>query len=168
MNKPYLKQTQSQLSAAVPDLEEIQSMEGFDEAVERDFGAAAEGFEDDGVSRRRWLQLMGASLALGGAAGCRYEEEKIVPFAFRPQGRVPGIPQAFASMLEFGVVAQPIVATNYDGRPVKLDGNKKHPSSLGASSAFTQATILEFYDPDRLRVPLKIEAPKSDLSLIHI
>ena len=157
MNKPNLKQTDLQHLSAVPDLEEIQQMEGFDEAIDRDFGAAADNFDDDGVSRRRWLQLMGASLALGGAAGCRYEEEKIVPFAFRPQGRVPGIPQKFASMIEFAGVAQPIVSTNYDGRPIKLDGNKKHPSSAGASSAFTQATILEFYDPDRLRAPLKVE-----------
>ena len=141
----------------IPDLEDIQNMEGFDEAIDHDFGSATEGFEDEGVSRRRWLQLMGASLALGGASGCRYEEEKIVPFAFRPQGRVPGIPEKFASMIEFGGVAQPLMSTNYDGRPIKLDGNKNHPSSLGASSAFTQAQILEFYDPDRLRAPLKVD-----------
>ena len=131
-------------------------MQRFDEAIERDFGAATDGFEDDGLSRRRWLQIMGASLALGGAAGCRFEEEKIVPFAFRPQGRIPGIPETFASMIEFGGVAQPLMSTNFDGRPIKLDGNKKHPSSKGASSSFTQATILEFYDPDRLRAPMKV------------
>ena len=157
MNKPYSKQKDAQQIIGIPDLEDIQKMEGFDEAIERDFGTATEGFEDDGVSRRRWLQIMGASLALGGAAGCRFEEEKIVPFAFRPQGRIPGIPETFASMIEFGGVAQPLMSTNYDGRPIKLDGNKKHPSSKGASTAFTQATILEFYDPDRLRAPLKVD-----------
>ncbi|QEG20276.1 Fe-S-cluster-containing hydrogenase [Mariniblastus fucicola] len=160
MNKPYSNQKEAQQiiagSNTVPDLEDIQNMDGFDEAIDRDFGSATEGFEDDGVSRRRWLQIMGASLALGGAAGCRFEEEKIVPFAFRPQGRIPGIPETFASMIEFGGVAQPIMSTNFDGRPIKLDGNKSHPSSMGASTAFTQATILEFYDPDRLRAPLKV------------
>ena len=158
MNKPYSKQKDAQQIIGIPDLEDIQNMDGFDEAIDRDFGTATEGFEDDGVSRRRWLQIMGASLALGGAAGCRFEEEKIVPFAFRPQGRIPGIPETFASMIEFGGVAQPIMSTNFDGRPIKLDGNKKHPSSKGASTAFTQATILEFYDPDRLRAPLKVNA----------
>ena len=157
MNKPYSKQKAAQDIVNVPELDEIQNMDGFDEAIERDFGTATEGFEDDGVSRRRWLQIMGASLALGGAAGCRFEEEKIVPFAFRPQGRIPGIPEKFASMIEFAGVAQPIMSTNFDGRPIKLDGNTKHPSSLGASSSFTQATILEFYDPDRLRTPLKVD-----------
>ena len=155
MNKPYSKPESSEV-ANVPDLNEIQEMEGFEEAIDHDFGSATEGFED-GLSRRRWLQIMGASLALGGTAGCRFEEEKIVPFAFRPQGRIPGIPEKFASMIEFGGVAQPLMSTNYDGRPIKLDGNKDHPSSMGASTAFTQALILEFYDPDRLRGPLKVD-----------
>ena len=125
----------------------------FNEAIDRDFGAATDN-HGDGFSRRRWLQLMGASLALGGMSGCRYEEEKIAPFAFRPQNRLPGIPQKFATMTELGGVAQPLLATNYDGRPIKLDGNPDHPDSMGASSAFTQARMLEFYDPDRLRAPL--------------
>ena len=163
MNKPYSKQKEAREIANVPELEEIQNMDGFDEAIDRDFGSATEGM-DDGVSRRRWLQIMGASLALGGAAGCRYEEEKIVPFAFRPQGRIPGIPEHFASMINFAGVAQPLMSTNFDGRPIKLDGNKKHPGSMGASSAFTQATILEFYDPDRLRGPMKVDPAEKSLA----
>ena len=147
MNKPHSKN--ADLATGL-DFEQLQSSPAFNEAIDRDFGTATEGFDGDGVSRRRWLQIMGASLALG-TAGCRYEEEKIAPFAFRPVDRIPGIPQKFASMIELSGVAQPVVATNYDGRPIKLDGNPKHPRSGGASSSFTQARMLEFYDPDRLR-----------------
>ncbi len=125
----------------------------FNDAIDRDFGSATDHHED-GFSRRRWLQLMGASLALGGLSGCRYQEEKIAPFAFRPQNRIPGVPVKFASLIEMGGVAEPILSTNYDGRPIKLDGNPNHPDSMGASSTYTQARILEFYDPDRLRAPL--------------
>ena len=139
--------------------ETLADMPGFDEAIDHDFGAATDN-HDDGLSRRRWLQLMGASLALGGTAGCRYEEETIAPFAFRPQGRIPGIPEKFSTMLDFGGVAQPLVSTNYDGRPIKLDGNPDHPGSMGGSSTFTQARMLEFYDPDRLRAPLKAAGDK--------
>ena len=46
--------------------------------------------QDDGLSRRRWLQLMGASLALAGAGGCRWEKTELLPFAKRPPGRTPG------------------------------------------------------------------------------
>ena len=148
MNKPHSKNVDL---ANGLDLDQLQGSPEFNEAIDRDFGTATEGFDGDGVSRRRWLQIMGASLALGSTAGCRYEEEKIAPFAFRPVDRIPGIPQKFASMVELSGVAQPIVSTNFDGRPIKLDGNPKHPRSGGASSAFTQARMLEFYDPDRLR-----------------
>ena len=139
------------------DLNDPQSLENsqeFNEAIDRDFGAATDE-HTDGVSRRRWLQLMGASLALGGLSGCRYQEEKIAPFAFRPQNRVPGIPEKFATFTELGGVAEPLLSTNYDGRPIKLDGNPNHPDSNGTSNSFIQAQILDFYDPDRLRAPLK-------------
>jgi len=122
-------------------------------ALDAEFGAALEGL-DDGLSRRRWLQLMGASLALGAAStGCRYQEEKIAPYAFRPQNRIPGVPVKYATSLNFAGVAHPLEATSFDGRPIKLDGNKLHPDSLGASDTFTQARILELYCPERLRSP---------------
>jgi molybdopterin-containing oxidoreductase family iron-sulfur binding subunit len=165
MNKPHSKTSDAQTSTPGFDdqLEQLVDSPEFNEAIDHDFGTITDELED-GLSRRRWLQIMGASLALGGISGCRFEEEKIAPFAFRPQGRVPGIPEKFASMIEFGGVAQPLLSTNYDGRPIKLDGNPNHPSSLGASNAFTQATILEFYDPDRLRAPLKTDTAEKVLA----
>ena len=56
----------------------------FEEFLHREFPSAASEFPQ-GVSRRRWLQIMGASLALGGLSGCRWEAEKIAPFAVRPR-----------------------------------------------------------------------------------
>ena len=157
MNKPNINKME------LLNLQDVDKSAEIQAAIERDFGAVTEGFtndgiseSDDGLSRRRWMQLMGASLALGGTVGCRYEEEKIAPFSFRPSNRTPGMPQKFASVLEFDGVAQPILATCYDGRPIKLDGNPEHPmTGGGASNAFTQARILELYDPDRLRGPIR-------------
>ncbi len=146
------------------DLERLNQSPEMQQVINEEFGTALEGVsegDDSGVSRRRWLQLMGASLALGAAAGCRYQPEKILPYAFRPQNRVPGAPVRYASMIDFAGMAHPIEAVSYDGRPVKLDGNRLHPETMslsehspGTSSAFTQARILELYDPDRLRSPL--------------
>lgn len=125
-------------------------------AIEEQFSAAT-GELNDGLSRRHWLQIMGASLALGGATGCRFQEETIAPYVFRPQNRIPGETVKYATMIDVGGVAQSLLATSFDGRPIKLDGNTDHPDSLGGSSAFTQGRILELYDPDRLRNPQHAE-----------
>ena len=107
------------------------------------------GADPQGVSRRRWMQLMGASLALAGVAGCRWEKEEMHTFAVRPDGRSPGVPQHFATAMELGGAARGLLATVVDGRPIKIEGNPKHPESLGAADVFAQALILEMYDPDR-------------------
>ena len=41
--------------------------------------------------------------------------------------------------------------TCVDGRPIKIDGNPRHPESRGATDIFSQAALLELYDPDRSR-----------------
>ena len=40
-----------------------------------------------------------------------------------------------------------------DGRPIKVEGNPRHPASLGATDAFAEAAVLSLYDPDRSRTP---------------
>ena len=87
--------------------------------------------DPEGISRRRWLQLMGASLALAGTAGCRWEKEEILPFAERPEGRVPGVAERYATAMDLSGNATGLLVTVYDGRPIKIEGNPKHPQSLG-------------------------------------
>ncbi len=116
--------------------------------LESEFPAA---MELEGISRRRWLQLMGASLALAGATGCRWEKAEILPLAKRPDDHAPGKSQRFATSMELGGSAIGLMVTSVDGRPVKIEGNPKHPASRGATSAQAQAAILGLYDPDRSR-----------------
>ena len=87
----------------------------------------------------------------GGLTACRWPKEEIVPFAHRPDGRTPGVPQHFATAMELGGAALGMLVTSYDGRPIKAEGNPLHPDSLGALSAVAQAEILQLYDPDRSR-----------------
>jgi molybdopterin-containing oxidoreductase family iron-sulfur binding subunit len=94
---------------------------------------------------------MGASMAFAGLTGCRWPAEEIVPFAHRPDGRTPGVPEHFASSMELGGSALGMVVTSFDGRPIKAEGNPLHPDSLGALSAVAQAEVLQLYDPDRSR-----------------
>lgn len=104
--------------------------------------------------RRSFLRLLGASLALAGigSAGCRrWPVEEIRPYTSRPAGTTPGVPEFYATLFEHDGIATGILAKSFDGRPIKIEGNPDHPSSLGAACAFAQASILDLYDPDRSR-----------------
>ncbi len=103
------------------------------------------------ATRRQFLKIMGASAALAGLTACRWPAEEIVPFAYRPEGLVPGVPQQYATAFELDGSALGLLVTSYDGRPIKVEGNPSHPASLGKTSARAQALILEMYDPDRSR-----------------
>ncbi len=107
--------------------------------------------EPSAVSRRRFLQLMGASAALASASGCHWDTEEILPFQRRPEGRIPGTTRRFATALECSGVAASLLVTSYDGRPIKIEGNPLHPLERGAASARSQAALLDLYDPDHSR-----------------
>ncbi|MEQ8633967.1 TAT-variant-translocated molybdopterin oxidoreductase [Gimesia maris] len=129
-------------------LGELHSTPEFEEVLHREFPVAASEYPE-GVSRRRWMQIMGASVALAGATGCHWEDEKISPSVSRPEGLIPGVPQKFATFMELGGQAESLLVTCYDGRPIKVEGNPDSPQSQGASSVFAQSETLSLYDPDR-------------------
>ena len=109
---------------------------------------------NDPASRREFLRLMGASLALAGATACtRQPKETIVPYVRAPENLVPGKPLFFATALTLGGFAEGVLVESHEGRPTKIEGNPSHPASLGASSAMGQAAILGLYDPDRSQTP---------------
>ena len=101
------------------------------------------------TSRRDFLTIMGASMALAGLAGCRKPVENIMPFARRPEDTIPGVPMHYATGMEFRGVLRPLLVESTDGRPTKIEGNPEHPDSTGASGVFEQASLLSLYDPDR-------------------
>lgn len=108
----------------------------------------------DGMSRRKFLSLMGASLAFAGLAGCRRPVEKIIPYVHAPENVVLGNPNYYASVTPFGLDSYGVIAENHEGRPTKLEGNPDHPASRGKSNALLQSEILNLYDPDRSPSPL--------------
>ncbi len=106
-----------------------------------------------GMNRRRFLQLMGASLALAGLQSCvKQPDEKIVPYVKSPELVVPGEPLSYATAMVMDGYAHGVIATSHMGRPTKLEGNPDHPASLGSTDVFTQASVLTLYDPDRSQV----------------
>ncbi len=105
---------------------------------------------DNSLSRRNFVKVMGASLALAGLSGCVIQPpEQIVPYVTPQEGMLPGKANFYATAMSLGGVATGLLAKSYEGRPIKLDGNPDHPGSRGATDVRAQAALLGMYDPDR-------------------
>ncbi len=100
-------------------------------------------------TRRSLLQWLAASMALA-ASGCtKLPAARIYSFAQMPEIEAHGVPQFYASACTRQGHAQGVLIGTQQGRPVKVEGNPQHPASLGGTSVFEQAAILQLWDPDR-------------------
>jgi molybdopterin-containing oxidoreductase family iron-sulfur binding subunit len=130
-------------------VDELADTAEFQAAVEREFPGSAQEWVDP-VSRRGFMKLMGASLALAGLAGCtKQPDEPIYPYVKAPEDLILGKPMYFATAHPFVTGAVPLLVKSDQFRPIKIDGNPEHPYNLGSSDPFTQGTLLDLYDPDR-------------------
>jgi MoCo/4Fe-4S cofactor protein with predicted Tat translocation signal len=133
------------------NLDELAETPAFHELMAEEFPRQSGSTEwVDAVSRRGFLKVMGASLALAGLAGCtKQPDEPIYPYVKQPEDLILGKPMYFATAYPFPTGAIPVLIKSDAFRPIKVDGNPEHPMSKGKSDAFTQATLLDLYDPDR-------------------
>jgi MoCo/4Fe-4S cofactor protein with predicted Tat translocation signal len=134
-------------------LGEYRNTPEFREWLEREFPAGASEISEDEWSRRDFMKLMGASMALAGLGltSCRRPEMHLVPFTKSAEWTIPGKFLYYATAMPRRTGAIPLIATTVDGRPIKLEGNPLHPASAGATDTFAQASILDLYDPARSR-----------------
>ncbi|HXT11078.1 MAG TPA: TAT-variant-translocated molybdopterin oxidoreductase [Candidatus Angelobacter sp.] len=130
-------------------LDELSETPEFKEMLHREFPNNATEWED-GLSRRSFLKMAAASLALAGLTACtRQPPREILPYVKQPPEMVPGVPLFYASSMPLGGYVTGVLAKSREGHPIKVDGNPEHPASLGRSSIWMQASILDLYDPDR-------------------
>jgi len=130
-------------------LEELAGTPEFRNHIENEFPHGPND-PDTKFDRRDLLKVMAASAAFAGLSGCtKLPTQKIVPYVRQPEEIVPGKPLFYATAATLGGVATGILVESHMGRPTKIEGNPDHPGSLGAADAFSQASILGLYDPDR-------------------
>ncbi|HEV2277201.1 MAG TPA: TAT-variant-translocated molybdopterin oxidoreductase [Acidobacteriaceae bacterium] len=130
-------------------IDELADTPEFREAVEKEFPSQASEWIDP-VSRRSFLKVMGASMALAGLAGCtKQPDEEIHGYVQAPEDLILGKPVYFASAFPFTTGAVPVLIKSDAYRPIKVDGNPEHAYTRGGSDPITQATLLDLYDPDR-------------------
>ena len=125
---------------------------------------AEDQIQEQEIHRRRFLEVMGTSLAAAGVAGLggcnRPPAEEIVPYVRAPEDLVVGVPRYFATSMPFAGYGVGLLVQSHENRPTKVEGNPQHPASpaprtstspgkFGPTDAFAQAAMLDLYDPDR-------------------
>jgi MoCo/4Fe-4S cofactor protein with predicted Tat translocation signal len=135
------------------NMDELAETPAFHAMLSEEFPRQAAGSPNewtDAVSRRGFMKVMGASLALAGLAGCtKQPDEPIFPYIKQPEDLILGKPMYFATAFPFPTGAIPVLVKSDAFRPIKIEGNPEHPMSKGKSDALTQGTLLDLYDPDR-------------------
>jgi molybdopterin-containing oxidoreductase family iron-sulfur binding subunit len=128
-----------------------------------------EDFDDaklTGISRRRFIALLTASTAFAATACTDYREKgEIIPYNKRPEDIKPGIANYYASTCGGCSQSCGILVKTREGRPIKIDGNPEHPLNNGKICSKGQASILNLYDPERLKEPL-ISGRKSSWEIV--
>ena len=136
-------------------LDELAATPGFEKALEREFPQGAEEFNGGDVSRRQFMKIMGASTALAGVglSGCRRPEMHLVPFTRSAEWSIPGKFLFYTTSMPSARGYVPLIVSTYEGRPTKIEGNSYHPinDGHGGTDLYTQASVLNMYDPDRAR-----------------
>jgi molybdopterin-containing oxidoreductase family iron-sulfur binding subunit len=137
-------------------LEEFAGTPEFREKLGREFPQGAAELEGNEVTRRGFMQFMGASVALAGLGltGCRRPELHMVPYSKGVEWQIPGDALHYATSMPRRGGAIPLIATTYNGRPTKLEGNPSVPGFNGATDVLGQSAVLDLYDPDRSKVVL--------------
>ncbi|HEX6465695.1 MAG TPA: TAT-variant-translocated molybdopterin oxidoreductase [Terriglobales bacterium] len=142
-------------------LEEAAGSEEFDEMLRNEFPRQTSEWLDP-VSRRGFLKLMGASMALAGLSACTKQPiEPIVPYVRQPEDLIPGRPMFFSTIMPFPTGGQPLLVKSNEFRPTKIEGNPQHPASAGATDVYAQGSILDLYDPDRTQRVAYLDGTRS-------
>lgn len=137
-------------------IDELLESERFESMIKDEFPEDAPEWLDP-VSRRQFVSVMGASLALAGVVGCNpsfkpASGRKALPYVKKPDSVIPGVPLFYASTFSLSGVATGVIVKAQEGRPLKVEGNPKHPTSGGSTNIYTQGALLDLYDPDRSKI----------------
>jgi len=118
--------------------------------------SAAVGGDAEGVTRRRFLKVLG--VAGGGtlaATACGSSSpEKLIPYLIPVEDQVPGVATWYATTCRECPAGCGVHARVREGRAVKLEGNPDHPINRGKLCSRGQAALQGLYNPDRVRGPM--------------
>ncbi|TVP81042.1 MAG: 4Fe-4S dicluster domain-containing protein [Puniceicoccaceae bacterium] len=155
MNETINKQTEDALATSSngqrywKSLDDLAETPAFKDWMHREFPSGAS--EMEGVNRRHFLKIMAASFGLAGLGmtGCRRPEKVILAYSNQPELLIPGVPVFYTSSIPSAKDSVPLIVETHQARPTKIEGNPSYRPYRGATDVFTQASVLDMYDPDR-------------------
>lgn len=136
-------------------LDERAATPAYAASLAREFPESHQDTPPTGLERREFLKLMGASLLMASAGCMRKPVEQIIPYVNQPEEVIPGVANWYASSCGGCAARCGVLVKTREGRPIKLEGNADHPMNRGGLCARGQASLLDLYDPDRLREPMR-------------
>ncbi|MCC7297781.1 MAG: TAT-variant-translocated molybdopterin oxidoreductase [Bacteroidia bacterium] len=138
----------------------------FAEALPLDEVLSEDGFELNS-NRRDFLKFFGFSVTAVALAACyRTPVRNAVPYLVKPEDVTPGVANYYSSECGACSTGCGIEVKVREGRPIKVDGNRRSPISLGGLCAQGQGSIASLYDTERLANPLKNGAEVTDWAAI--
>jgi molybdopterin-containing oxidoreductase family iron-sulfur binding subunit len=154
VNESDLDETAPAGTRAWRSLDHYRETEAFATLNAGEFAPGAVG-NPTASSRRDFVKIIGASMAMAGLTACRRPVENILPYTRKPEEVIPGIPLNYATSMPLDGVLRPLLVESHEGRPTKVEGNPDHPGSSGSAGLFEQASVLGLYDPDRSKRVLR-------------
>jgi anaerobic selenocysteine-containing dehydrogenase/Fe-S-cluster-containing dehydrogenase component len=107
------------------------------------------------ITRRRFLQVLGATSAVGAAACASPAKQEILPYVKADPEQIPGVAVWYSSTCTECSAGCGLRVRTREGRAVKVEGNPNSPVNRGSLCALGQSTLQSLYDSDRIRHPLK-------------
>jgi len=102
--------------------------------------------------RRDFLKALGFGVGAVTLAACqKVPVHKSIPYLIKPEEITPGVPNYYVSSYE----GHAILVKTREGRPIKVEGNPNDLLSKGGLNAQAQASVLDLYDYNRLKGPIR-------------
>jgi len=110
---------------------------------------------NDGLKRRDFLKVVGASGAGAGVLGCSTEKvENLMPYVTPPEEITPGVATWYSTVCGECEAGCGMWVRTQEGRVVKVEGNPNDPVSKGALCSKGHSSLQGLYNPDRFKGPM--------------